>query len=151
MVCLMLSAFCHYPVASRMAGGTGCHRLRCKSTKTGRCNTAEREGVTDLTLTIWRKLVKSIFVNSPAPGSMAAYMTARLHPSCVTLCGAVTCLRSWWQMVIITVRDISVSVSLSPPLPLMEACFSLFSSYNLKVGLRSQKTTDNRGLSSSSD
>lgn len=63
----------------------------------------------------------------------------------VALCWAARCVSSWWQMAVITVSDISVSMSSSPPLPFSDGglFFSvIFFIVMYVLGWRSQTIRD---------
>lgn len=106
--------------------------------------------VTDLTLTVRGKLLKYVFFT---------YLS--LAAQCVCACTydpsvhrAVRCASSWWQKVIITVTNMSVSVSYFPPWSSShECCFiSIYLSmtflfFFLRMGLRSQIRDDRGDLS----
>lgn len=71
-------------------------------------------------------------------------------PDCGPFCRAARCVRSWWQMVIITVSDISVSVSSSPPLPscaggLFFSLWSFLFLWCMGLGWRPQTIRDDKG------
>lgn len=123
-------------------------RLRYKST-----GGLEEGGVTDLTLTVSEKLLKCFFFFCKLIFfcySVDGFVRVRTHAPvcvCVCLCRAARCVRSWWQMVIITVTDMSVSVSL------VSTSLILFFSQRISVlldGLEVTEIRDDHVLSPSS-
>lgn len=109
--------------------------------------------VTDLTLTVRGKLLKYVFFYLSLSGCTVR-MCMHVWPIGMSVHRAVRCASSWWQKVIITVTNMSVSVSYFPPWSSShECCFiSIYLSmtflfFFLRMGLRSQIRDDRGDLS----